>query len=240
MPEDLFPCSTCHELKPLSDFNKYRRNKDRHGHSHECKACVNKRAQSWYHRNKAKRSVQITAWQLANPEKVSQSNKIFKIRHKATIAAKRHAIKDITNAKERERYKNNPEPVLRRTRQYYAENSKQHHQWTAAWYKKHPGKARENAHRRNARKRNAAINDLSAKQIQEIMVAKDFRCDYCGRTKDKLTIDHITPLAKGGNNTLWNVTVACQTCNSKKQQGPPPKPVQPLLLTIARPKKKAS
>lgn len=93
--------------------------------------------------------------------------------------------------------------------------------------------------RRRARKRQAPINDLSAKQILEIKHAYGCRCVYCGKKfpLDKLTMDHISPIGPEGPNTLHNVAPACRSCNSKKQRKPPSIPVQPLLLTLAPIKK---
>lgn len=41
------------------------------------------------------------------------------------------------------------------------------------------------------------------------------KCAYCGKSAD--TVDHIIPLAKGGNNELDNLVAACQSCNSRKK-----------------------
>lgn len=84
---------------------------------------------------------------------------------------------------------------------------------------------------RRAQKRNAPIRDLTTAQWQMIQALQKHRCYYCGkRCKGKLTQDHIVPLSKGGSHTLSNVVGACGACNSKKNDGPPPRPVQPLLL----------
>lgn len=40
-------------------------------------------------------------------------------------------------------------------------------------------------------------------------------CQYCGATK-KLTIDHIIPRCRGGQDTWENLVVACSSCNTKK------------------------
>jgi len=40
-------------------------------------------------------------------------------------------------------------------------------------------------------------------------------CQYCGSTKH-LTLDHIIPVSKGGQNTWKNLTTACFKCNNKK------------------------
>jgi 5-methylcytosine-specific restriction endonuclease McrA len=43
----------------------------------------------------------------------------------------------------------------------------------------------------------------------------DHTCQYCGSQK-KLTIDHIVPRSRGGQDTWENMVVACSTCNTKK------------------------
>ncbi len=44
-------------------------------------------------------------------------------------------------------------------------------------------------------------------------------CHYCGRSTRpaELTMDHIVPLARGGNTTKGNVVPACKTCNNRKK-----------------------
>ena len=43
-------------------------------------------------------------------------------------------------------------------------------------------------------------------------------CQYCGKKKrkDKLTIDHVIPLSKGGAHGPENIVTACRPCNSRK------------------------
>lgn len=43
----------------------------------------------------------------------------------------------------------------------------------------------------------------------------DNTCQYCGSIK-KLTIDHVIPKSRGGEDTWENMVVACSTCNTKK------------------------
>lgn len=40
-------------------------------------------------------------------------------------------------------------------------------------------------------------------------------CMYCGSTR-RLTIDHVIPRCKGGDDSWENLTVACSSCNTKK------------------------
>ncbi|MEO0895554.1 MAG: HNH endonuclease [Bacteroidota bacterium] len=41
------------------------------------------------------------------------------------------------------------------------------------------------------------------------------RCVYCG-SRERLTLDHVIPRAKGGRTTWNNLVTACYKCNSKK------------------------
>jgi len=44
-------------------------------------------------------------------------------------------------------------------------------------------------------------------------------CTYCGKTitnPDDFTMDHKTPLARGGHTVLSNLTPACLHCNQEK------------------------
>ena len=41
------------------------------------------------------------------------------------------------------------------------------------------------------------------------------KCAYCG-SEENLTLDHITPKAKGGTDRITNLVCACSSCNSDK------------------------
>jgi hypothetical protein len=84
--------------------------------------------------------------------------------------------------------------------------------------------------KRRATKKSAMIKELTAQDWQDILVSYNHCCAYCSRKPQRLTQDHITPLSKGGHHTKSNIVPACRSCNSRKRTGPPPKPVQPLLL----------
>lgn len=45
----------------------------------------------------------------------------------------------------------------------------------------------------------------------------NFMCVYCGMKKD-LTIDHIIPKSRGGENNWENLVTCCSKCNKKKGQ----------------------
>ena len=45
-----------------------------------------------------------------------------------------------------------------------------------------------------------------------------YTCQYCGKTPPdiELTLDHITPVSKGGTNEDENLKTSCKSCNSSK------------------------
>lgn len=103
-----------------------------------------------------------------------------------------------------------------------------------AHYAAHPQKYKEAVQHRRYGKRARHLG-VAATLTHEpwllIQVHQDHCCAYCGkRCKGRLTQDHILALSKGGTHTLHNVIGACISCNARKQAGPPPVPVQPLLL----------
>lgn len=42
------------------------------------------------------------------------------------------------------------------------------------------------------------------------------KCQYCGRSDLPLTIDHLTPKARGGTDSWENLVTACTKCNNRK------------------------
>jgi len=52
---------------------------------------------------------------------------------------------------------------------------------------------------------------------ENIFKRDNYECVYCGVHDTKLlTIDHVIPQSKGGENTWDNLVAACKKCNSEK------------------------
>lgn len=49
------------------------------------------------------------------------------------------------------------------------------------------------------------------------------QCFYCGKSLswDEKTIDHVIPKSKGGPHRVWNLVLACRTCNQVKADSDP-------------------
>ena len=50
---------------------------------------------------------------------------------------------------------------------------------------------------------------------ENIFKRDSFECLYCGSKKD-LTIDHVKPKSRGGDNSWENLATCCSKCNGKK------------------------
>jgi DNA-directed RNA polymerase subunit RPC12/RpoP len=63
-----------------------------------------------------------------------------------------------------------------------------------------------------------ARKSISKKLRFEIFKRDGFKCQYCGATPNKevLQVDHITPVAEGGENDIDNLITSCQPCNIGK------------------------
>ncbi|MFZ2325142.1 MAG: HNH endonuclease [Ignavibacteriaceae bacterium] len=51
---------------------------------------------------------------------------------------------------------------------------------------------------------------------KNILRRDGFKCAYCGRSDLALTVDHVIPKARGGDDTWENLITACTFCNNKK------------------------
>ena len=172
------------------------------------------------------------AYAQANREKING-------RHRAAAKARRRADPAKYRDKDRIKRAKNLEAIRTRDRAIKrAMPTEKRRADYQQWAQKNPEQLRLNWARRRAREQNAPTNDLTVAQWKEIKDSYDGCCAYCGRRMQRLTMDHITPLAKGGSHTASNILPACLRCNLRKYTGPVPTPVQPMLLTAAPAKRR--
>jgi 5-methylcytosine-specific restriction endonuclease McrA len=79
----------------------------------------------------------------------------------------------------------------------------------------------------NVRRRREA----SGMKRLRIYMRDKFRCQYCGDKKAavELTLDHILPRSRGGDNSPLNIVTACVACNTRKGSRTPDEARMPLL-----------
>lgn len=80
---------------------------------------------------------------------------------------------------------------------------------------------------------------------KNIYLRDNHTCRYCGKANSTLTIDHVIPRSRGGQDTWENMVVCCSRCNCKKGNqtlaeagmklaGSPYRPSSTLYLQITR------
>lgn len=179
-------CNRCGQEKVLDDFPKDK--KCLLGRARTCKSCVYEKRDI----NNAGKESQIRdykhEWYLANRSRILDERKEY--------------------------FVSNKDKILDYQADYYQNNTEQIKQRNKNWSKQNPDKRTEYANRRRTWKLHNGRNDLTSEEIKLLKESFPF-CVYCGTDKD-LTIDHIVPLSKGGENTFGNCTIACRSCNASK------------------------
>lgn len=132
----------------------------------------------------------------------------------------------------------NRETVLPKRRKQWAESvsvrteafKKAARKRASAWYADPVNKARQGLHMRRYMVENydkwrrralrMKLGNLTFEQWKQLLEVHDNRCAYCLEKSEKLTMDHIIALSKGGEHTQDNVVPACKSCNSSKHDRP--------------------
>ena len=65
-------------------------------------------------------------------------------------------------------------------------------------------------------------NYISKSMRDEVYTRDEYICQYCKRkySRDKLSIEHIIPVSKGGIDDIINYITVCRSCNSSKKDKP--------------------
>lgn len=141
------------------------------------------------------------AWFSRNREKQREYDRKYRLKNKEKILEK-HRIADAIRGYSRKRYQSKREI-------YIAQNK--------AYRKTEKGiavMAQCNSKRRAALR----IGEVTPDQLLELFRSADY-CHYCRRLFSeslKKTLDHKTPLSRGGLHELSNLTIACGPCNYSK------------------------
>ena len=70
----------------------------------------------------------------------------------------------------------------------------------------------------------------------EIFNRDNFICQYCGKKKNPLTLDHVVPRYQGGAHSWENVVSACVACNRRKAGKTPQEAEMRLIHQPSQPR----
>lgn len=153
------------------------------------------------HRNYVKHKEKRTAWQKVyvaeHKEQTVEYKRVWRLEHLDEIHAGQH--------------------------EWYLTHKEEHCARMVRYAENHPEAGRLHTEKRRALKySNTPIDELLTEaQWRDILDQYHHRCAYCGSKLDKLTIDHVVPLIKGGKHSASNVVPACLHCNSSKKDKTP-------------------
>ena len=115
---------------------------------------------------------------------------------------------------------NNIDKVRAYRKRHYQENAIERRQKTREWCKSNPEQTKLNkkAYKQRRRAILAQVeNTLTRDDIKRQYDNQNGRCYYCKKKVGlNYHVDHVLPLALGGDNTSENIVIACPFCNVSK------------------------
>lgn len=181
-------CVKCGEVKPLDGFYTDKRNPD--GRRGRCKVCYGIASRQRYHDPASGRAEYERQWRAANPDKLKANQARWRKRH--------------------------PERDRETTERWRRDHMDQARATQRAWQAANPVRFREKNGRRRARQRTQTFTGFTAAYMASVYAELAGKpCFYCGGT-ERITVDHVVPLARGGLHHPDNLVPACLRCNSSK------------------------
>jgi hypothetical protein len=176
---------------------------------------------SLYHEaNREKRRESDRRYREVNRDRIRERHRRY---HQANIDRRRESC--------RRYYELNHDRLRDYRRRYYELNHDRLRDYQRRWQKANAGKVRENIRRRNAWKRAArrrALHPVTRAQIDARFALWSNHCAFCGvdasdprnHGRERLTVEHVLALTKGGLDEASNIIPACTACNSSKHNAP--------------------
>lgn len=173
------------------------------------------------------------AYRYANREKIAVYQKEYRERNADKLAAYRTEKRVEHASKQRARRDANRTKIAEYQREYRRRTRSERREYDAEWRATHPAVVKEYRvrHAERARERNAVrrARRLGVRLVSTplergyALLLRGDPCAYCGSPAAEL--DHVVPLAAGGEDGPTNLVGACRSCNAKKH-------ARPLLLFL--------
>lgn len=117
--------------------------------------------------------------------------------------------------------KNNPEKSKAISKRWAMENKERKKETNRLWRESNPERVKEIRIIAENKRRSLKEKNGGSFTIEEWDCLKkkcNYTCLMCEKKEPeiKLTIDHIIPISKGGNNWIENIQPLCRSCNTRK------------------------
>ena len=203
-------CKACDTTKPLSAFSANRQSKD--GKRFYCRVCISEQNSKRARRFQTEGpTIHRSVKRCPQCEQDKDVNAFYNV--KRTPDGLSSYCKLCQNTRQRVWASAHKEQKRVAWRKYANEHKDALKERQRRWRIKN-GKATEYWRKRNARVRQAEINDFTNIQWQALLQAHDYACANC-QVKEDLTADHMVPLVRG-DHTLENMIPLCRSCNATK------------------------
>ena len=106
-------------------------------------------------------------------------------------------------------YYKNQDRAIKNSRLRHIENP----EYISNWKKHNKDKVKAQTERRRIRKLSNAQYEITEKELSKLYESS---CIYCG-SNNRITLDHIIPISRGGTHGIGNIAPACLSCNSSKR-----------------------
>lgn len=146
------------------------------------------------------------------PERVAESIANNKPKADARMAQYRAENKAKISAANKKWREKNLEYVLEKGRKYHHANKERINERKSKYQKDNPQIVNNIQHRRRAKLKSNGIYKISKYELNKLYNSP---CAYCG-SNDKITLDHIVPINRGGAHSIGNLAPACEHCNKSK------------------------
>lgn len=196
-------CTKCGEVKPLEAF--YARKTARDGRHSACKGCYCAARRAQYKANPDGVREKVRAWEKANREKVRAMKRAW---YKANLDREREKVRAWREG--------NREKARASVRAWAQAHPEENRAAIRAWKAANLDAVRDVQARRRARKRNAPVVERIYRS--RVWERDAGRCHICGKKADPNNwhLEHIIPLALGGEHSYRNVAVSHPACNLSK------------------------
>ena len=193
-------CKAWHQSHVEHDANYRQVNRDRH----------REKGRAHYHENKEK----YREYRLTHAESIREYKRSWEKKNQERLKVLLEIRHEKIKEQRRTRYRNNPDKAIERSRNYKLA----HPEYNKNYGQTYPEIIRRKTAHRRARRKNAS-GTYTLRQWLELKEQYGHMCLCCGRKEPeiKLTVDHVVPLTKGGDNTINNIQPLCFSCNSTKR-----------------------
>lgn len=196
-------CTKCGEVKSLDEFHRDRSKPL--GRRPNCRACQSEYMRTWLEANRDRKREYDREYYAANRDRRREYNRAW---HEAN------------RDRRLEYYAANRDRYREYNRTWYATNRDRRLEYFRERYATNRDRYRERDRRRRARKRAATVEEFSLADVYAWWEGLGiYTCFWCGlpfAEGDRIHVDHVWPLSRGGHHAVRNLVPACERCNLAK------------------------